>query len=109
MPRLEPIAYAVAALLVLGAGWWLVDLIGDRRQAAIEERIREATKATQDELDAVQEKLRTAEGEARALATRLADSRKEIEDEIRMDPDACRLPDGLRERLEQRWAPVPAR
>lgn len=93
---------------VLAAVWWVYDSGGDQREAEIERRIAEATAETQAELDRVAEDLATAEAANRALASRLANSRKEIEDAIRSDAGACRIPDGLWRQLDGRWSADPA-
>lgn len=105
--RLDLVGYAVAALVLVLAGWWLVDVIGDGREAAIQRKIEEARRETQAELDATADRLATAEAANRALAQRLADSRREIEDENRLT-DPCRPSPGLLQRLEGRWGPPPA-
>jgi hypothetical protein len=103
--RVEAIAYGVAALAAIGGAIWIADIIGDRREATVRAEMEQARIQTQAALDVVQDELLTAEAENRALATRLATTRKEIDDAIRADPSACRVPHGLRRNLEQRWAP----
>ena len=107
--KLEILLYGIASAALIGFGWLIYDTIGDRREAQIVKRFAEEAEKRQRDLDAVEVELAKAEDANRVLAGRLALTRKEIEDAIRADPASCRLPDGLRQRLLDRWSEDAAR